>query len=149
MIYKILSSMIICVGCLSFTNGIAIPVMADAACDDGEFYQGLECDPAHAIHRHLAQSLNVDCFGNSSSCTAGTNSQCGTLEGFQMAGKGLCVATFDTEETDTCTEDAYSTFVALDYYTTACGVKDGNCTCLFYHDASHPTQYSEVCDCML
>ncbi len=147
MIYRLFSFVLLCAGCLSFVNGIAIPVMADPSCNGDDFYQGLECDPAHAIHRHLAQSLNVDCFGNASSCTAGAGSQCGTLEGYQVAGKGLCVSKIGTEASDTCTEDAFSTFVAVNYYTTGCGVKNGSCTCLFYPSTIHPTQYSELCDC--
>jgi len=147
MIYRLLSSVLLCAGCLSFMNGIAIPVMADPACDGGELLVGTECDPAHAIQRHLAQFLNVDCFGDSSSCTPGAGSECGSLEGYQFGGKGLCVVTFTTSETSECTEDVFSTFIALNYYTTACGVKDGSCTCLFYHVPAHPTQYTELCDC--
>lgn len=129
-------------------NGIAIPVLADPACDGGDSIEDTVCDPAHAIHRHLAQSLNVDCEGDTTTCTPGVGSQCGTLEGYQVAGKGLCVVSLQSSEGNDCTEDVYSTFVALDYYTTECGVKNGACTCLFYHNNSHPTQYSEVCDCM-
>ncbi len=146
---KVLSLVLVCAGGISLLNGVSPQVMAAVECDGSQEYEGTICDPAHARHNHVVIGANMSCEDNSSGtdCFPTQESQCGTLEGFQVAARGLCVTTLESSDEFGCEEDTGSTFVPLDYYTSGCQYHEGTCQCMLTLSAIHPTQYSEVCTC--
>lgn len=144
---KLFASCLLMTGIFSLLSGIALPAFADLSCRGFELIIGTECDPAHAIHRDVAELLNVNCHYIGGQCIPVPGSQCGLVSGYQQAGRGLCVVTLETSGQVACIEDIYSTFIPLQFYTTQCGIENGGCTCMYIRAQGYFTQYAEVCDC--
>lgn len=146
--FRIAGALMMIAGVVSLFSGIGETAVAAVECSGGTYYEATICYPAFAQHRNDSLRANMSCAGDQQNCDPTANSQCGTLEGFQVAVRGTCGATLNNSEPPGCTEDSVSTFVALDYFTSKCEFKNGVCQCILFASAIHPTQYSEVCDCI-
>ncbi|WP_417848778.1 hypothetical protein [Thalassoglobus sp.] len=147
--YKALSLVLICTGGVSLLNGVSPQVIAGVQCQGGQVFDGTICDPAHARQMHMVISANMRCEDDSSgtNCHPTERSQCGTLEGYQFAVRGMCVTTMESSDEFGCQENSGATFVPVDYYSSTCKYKDGACVCMLIGSTVHPTQYSEQCSC--
>lgn len=150
LVQRVLGTCCVLGGLTSLLAGAATPLFAAPECGNGVLHQEQKCFPAMALDRHENLQVNMTCnhlpvVG----CSPGQNSQCGTLHGYQVALKGECGITLFASERGDCYEDQVSTFIPLNYYTSECKLFMGVCGCVLTRDHTHPTQYSEVCDCSM
>ena len=145
--FRMLGMILASTGMLLIGTGVAIPLSGAVECDNDIPQEDLTCDSAHAVFKHVSADVKMGCEGDAEDCGPKEGSKCGTFEGYQVAIRGRCVTDLSASTPTRCFEDAASTFIPLDYYTSECKFHQQSCRCVLVKSMQHPTQYSEVCDC--
>lgn len=147
MLYKVIGLLSICLGFLLVATGVDSPISASPNCVQSDYFENTECYGAYAEDRHENNHANMSCTGTYFTCKPSQHSQCGTLEGYQVAMPGECAASTEPSAMGGCWEDSGTTIVVLKYYTSECRFDVFQCKCMLDVNSEHPTQYVETCDC--
>ncbi|MEW4490763.1 hypothetical protein AB1L42_21960 [Thalassoglobus sp. JC818] len=117
-------------------------------CQTTAIQTGLRCDRSKPIHQLDNPSVNTSCEADGpDECVAGEGSQCESLEGYEVAKSGECIVDIYYPYAQ-CRDNFGPTWVPLRYVYAKCEKYEGTCSCVTYYGSQHPSQYSEVCDCL-
>ena len=144
MFYRLLSVVLVLTGVGFQWTGLSM--VAKASCTPGSATSGQECIPAHGIS--LDKTLgDMVCEWTGTACQRPTGSDCGTT-GYGLALPGSCVTVIGgSSETPYCIENAGTTVVILNFYSSACVNENGSCSCKTTVQTNYPQQFVQVCSC--